>query len=114
MNPEVLPDQIHSPRTATAGEHPCEVYMYHAPVPVRTQFHHTKPVYLQNRLYGQIMYGPELWVCGTCHDSIHEWIGWLLGESRKPSPEPGWKIKHIAQETVDWYLDELERTAKNA
>lgn len=102
-------DLQNPPRTATAADQPCMVYKYHAPHPVRTQFHHTKPVYLQNRLYGEIRYGPELWVCGTCHDSIHEWLGWLLGESRRPNPEPGWTIKRIAQATFDWYKSEKER-----
>lgn len=95
------------PLTATAAEHPCEVYTYHAPQPVRTQFHHSKPVYLQNRVYGRITFAADTWCCGTCHDSIHEWIGYLLGESRKPDPEPGWKIKQRAQATVDWYLGEI-------
>lgn len=102
-------DLQHTPLTSPAGSNPCEVYSYHAPHPVRTQFHHTKPVYLQNRLYGKIVYPADLWCCGTCHDSIHEWLGWLLGESRKPNPEPGWKIKAIAQATYDWYMGELKK-----
>lgn len=109
---DIPADLQNPPRTAMASEQPCQVYEYHAPHPVRTQFHHTKPVYLQNRLYGEILYGPELWVCGTCHDSIHEWLGWLLGESRKPSPEPGWKIKQIAEATYEWYHSELLRMGK--
>lgn len=102
-------DLLTRPRTASAADQPCQAYKYHAPIPVRTQFHHTKPVYLQNRLYGKIIYGPELWVCGTCHDSIHEWLGWLLGESRRPNPEPGYKIKYLAEETYSWYMGELAR-----
>lgn len=100
-------DLQHTPLTATAAEHPCQLYTYHAPTPVRTEFHHTKPVYLQNRLYGRIIYGADLWVCGNCHDAIHEWLGWLLQESRHPEPEPGWKAKAVAAATYDWYLSEL-------
>lgn len=102
----------HTPRTATAAQHPCELHRYHAPAPTRTQFHHTKPVYLQNRLYGEIVYGPELWVCGSCHDSIHEWLGFLLGETRRPDPEPGRYAKEQAQATFDWYMAENERLGK--
>lgn len=102
-------DLTSTPRTATAEEHPCELYTYHAPTPSRTQFHHSKPVYLQNRLYGRIVYPADFWVCGTCHDNLHEWIGYLLGESRKPNPEPGWKAKQAAQATVDWYNNEKEQ-----
>ena len=102
-------DLQHTPLTSPAGSNPCEVYEYHAPIPVRTQFHHTKPVYLQNRVYGKILFPADLWVCGTCHDSIHEWIGFLLGESRHPSPEPGWKIKRIDEATVTWYREELKK-----
>lgn len=99
----------HPPVTATATEHPCELYAYHAPRPSRTQWHHTKPVYLQNRLYGKIEFGPELWVCGSCHDSIHEWLSFLLGEARRPDPEPGRLAKASAQATFDWYQAEKAR-----
>jgi hypothetical protein len=95
--------------TAKAGEHPCELYSYHRPQVTRTQYHHTKPVYLQNDLYGKIVYGPDLWVCGSCHDSIHEWLSWLLGEARKPDPEPGRYAKASAQASYDWYCAEQQR-----
>ena len=39
---------------ARAADRPCELYRYHAPVPSRTQGHHRRPVYLQNRVYGRI------------------------------------------------------------
>jgi hypothetical protein len=97
-------DLQHTPETATAAEHPCAAYLYHAPAVVRTQYHHTKPMYLQERLYGKVLYGADLWLCGNCHDSVHEWLGYLLGESRMPNPQPGWKIKKIAQATFDWYV----------
>lgn len=91
---------------ATADEHPCELYAHtDSPIPTRTQFHHSHPVYLQNRVYGEIQDPPDMWLCGLCHDSVHDWISWLLGEARRPVPDPGWKAKHAAQATVDWYLD---------
>lgn len=94
---------VTEPRTARAADKPCELYSYHAPAVVRTQGHHMHPVYLQNRLYGRIQ-DPELkWLCGSCHDAVHEWIGWLLGETRRPVPEPGRLAKAEAQRTVDWY-----------
>jgi hypothetical protein len=93
-------------RTATAAEKPCELYAYHAPTPSRTQGHHIRPVYLQNRVYGKIIDGTLLWVCGNCHDNIHEWLGYLLGESRRPNPEPGRLAKAQARWTYDWYVAE--------
>lgn len=92
------------PREAKAADKPCELYTYHAPVPSRTQGHHRHPVYLQNRVYGRIQDSELMWVCGTCHDSIHEWLGYLLGESRRPDPEPGRYAKREAQATYDWYV----------
>lgn len=91
------------PRTAHAAEHPCELHRYHAPAVVRTQYHHSKCVYLQNRLYGRIKYGADTWICGTDHDSLHAWLDWLLGEADKPDPEPGRMVKAAAQQTYDWY-----------
>ncbi|NUS01930.1 MAG: hypothetical protein HOV97_05125 [Nonomuraea sp.] len=108
----MLEDQISTPRTALASEQPCEFYLYHAPKPTRTQFHHGKPVYLQDRLYGKVLFGPDTWACGTCHDSVHDWIYFLMGERRRPDPEPGWKTKQRAQATVDWYIAEARRLGK--
>lgn len=90
-------------RTATASSRPCELHTYHSPTPARTQGHHRHPVYLQNRIYGRIVDNELLWVCGTCHDNIHEWLSWLLGEAREPSPHPGRLAKAEAQRTHDWY-----------
>lgn len=94
-----------TPKTARAVDHPCELYSYHQPMVLRTQYHHSKPVYLQNRVYGQIIYGADFWVCGTCHDSLHETIDWLLNEGRQPYPMPGVNsnIYRKAMQTVDWY-----------
>lgn len=89
--------------TAPAAERPCQLYTYHAPAPSRTQGHHRHPIYLQNRVYGRIQDTELLWVCGTCHDNIHEWLAWLLGEAREPNPHPGRYVKTEAQTTYDWY-----------
>lgn len=94
------------PKTAPASLRPCQMHRYHWPKPVRTQGHHRRPVYLQMRLYGEVRYKERLWSCGTDHDSIHAWIDWLLGEARKPDPEPGRRTKVEAQAAVDWYLAE--------
>jgi hypothetical protein len=92
-------------REAKAADRPCELHLYHSPKVVRTQGHHRRPVYLQNRVYGRIQDGELMWLCGTCHDSVHEWLGWLLGESRKSDPEPGWKAKAEARQAYDWYTE---------
>lgn len=90
-------------RSAQAADRPCELHRYHSPKPSRTQGHHRAAVYLQNRVYGKIVIGDLLWVCGTDHDSIHDWLSWLLGEARKPDPEPGRLVKAEAQRTFEWY-----------
>lgn len=92
-----------TPKTATAGDQPCQLYKYHWPKVMRTQYHHTKPEYLQKRVYGKTIYPADLWLCGTCHDSVHETIDWLLGEGRTPSPLPGRKVYDTAMATVRWY-----------
>ncbi len=96
-------------RTAQAAERPCQLYTHRcAPRPTRTQGHHRKPVYLQNRVYGRIVDNELMWLCGLDHDSTHDWIAWLLGEARKPNPEPGYKAKAEARRTVAWYLAALD------
>lgn len=95
-------------RTAFAAEQPCELVAYHAPLPVMTEHHHTKPVFLQNRLYGRIEFGADLWVCSNCHDSIHAYLYWLLGERAEP-PHIGRAAKAEAYETYYWYLGEKAR-----
>jgi hypothetical protein len=94
-----------TPRTAHASQRPCELYAHSgSPRPTRTQGHHRHPVYLQNRVYGQIRDPELLWVCGLCHDSIHAYLDWLLGDASKPDPMPGWRVKQEAARTVLWYL----------
>lgn len=97
--------RVPAPVEAQAADHPCALYAHSSsPVPTRTQGHHSRPMYLQVRLWGEVRDHSVTYLCGLCHDSVHEWIGWLLGESRRPDPEPGWKAKAEAQRTVDWYL----------
>jgi hypothetical protein len=62
-------------------------------------------VYLQNRVWGRIRDTELLWVCGLCHDSIHEVIAWLLGEGREPSSRPGRAVLVEARTSVAWYLE---------
>lgn len=94
-------------REATATKRPCQLHKHHWPRPSRTEGHHRHPVYLQNRVYGQIKDPELLWVCGTCHDNIHEWLSFLLGEARRPDPEPGRLAKAEAQRSYDWYMAAL-------
>lgn len=88
--------------------HPCELYSYHAPVPTLTEGHHVHPVFLQNKLYGQIVDNELKYLCSNCHDSVHEWIYWLLGQ-RRNEPHVGRLAKEEAQRTYDWYIAEMER-----
>lgn len=90
---------------AFATVHPCELVAYHAPRPVVTEFHHTKPVFLQNTLYGHIVYPADLWVCSNCHEAIHAWLYWLLGERKQPD-YIGRAAKVEAERTFQWYRDE--------
>lgn len=92
---------------AFAATQPCQLVTYHAPVPVITEYHHQKPVFLQNRLYGRIIHGPSLWVCSNCHEAIHAWLYWLLGERKEP-PYIGRAAKAEAERTYAWYLGEQE------
>lgn len=101
-------DPVSGPKTAQAADKPCELYQYHAPRPSRTQGHHRHPVYLQNRVYGKIQDPELMWLCGTCHDSTHTWISFLLGEAREPNPHPGKYHKAEAQKAVDWYRQAME------
>lgn len=92
------------PRTAPAAEHPCEWYAHSgAPKPVRTQAHHRLPIYLQKRLYGEVRHHYIAWSCGLCHDSIHAWLSYLLGEAYRPNPEPGPRIQAEAAGVKAWY-----------
>lgn len=96
------PEEI---RTATATFRPCELYAHtDSPIVVRTQGHHRRPLYLQRRLYnGATPNDDLLWVCGLCHDSIHELLSYRLGEARKPDPMPGRHVRQAVNETLAWY-----------
>jgi len=96
------------PKQAPFGDHPCVLVSYHAPTPSVTEFHHSKPVFMQNRLYGNIQYGADTWLCSNCHDSVHEWIYWLVG-MRRNMPNVGRAAKAEAERTVAWYDAERER-----
>lgn len=96
-----MPD---GPLTASAASRPCQLYAHSvAPVPSRTQGHHRYPVYLQERLWGEVRETELLWLCGTCHDNVHEALGWLLRESRIPDPMPGYKTLAEAKRAANWY-----------
>lgn len=102
-NPDERFNTVAELRTAQASDKPCELYRYHFPRPSRTQGHHRHPVYLQNKVYGKIKDPELMYVCGTCHDSLHDVIPWMLGEARKPLPMPGRKVQAEAARTVAWY-----------
>lgn len=92
------------PMSASALDRPCQMYLDHGSAqPAVTQGHHRKPVYLQNRLYGRIV-DPELWwLCGTCHDNVHAWLYWIMGERRQPAPVP-LRARREAEQTRDWFV----------
>jgi hypothetical protein len=99
-------------RTARAIDHPCVLYAHSAPPkPTRTQWHHRFPEYLQRKVWGHTRFEDDehmMWLCGLCHDSVHDWIAWLLGEARKPVPEPGWNAKREAENAVAMYRSALD------
>lgn len=96
-------------RYADASIRPCEAYKDHgSSPPCRTQGHHRKPQYLQKRLYGQLVDKTIWWICGTCHDSIHAWLDYLLGEAYKP-PMPPPRLFKEAEAVYAWYMAEKER-----
>lgn len=97
-----------APREAFFLEKTCELVSYHAPIPVMTEFHHTKPVFLQNRLYGKIVFPADKWLCSNCHDAVHAWLYFLLGERKQP-PNIGRAAKAEAEATFNWFKTECER-----
>ncbi len=97
------PSLLEVPREASALVRPCQLHGYHSPVVVRTEGHHRHPVYLQNRVYGEIRDGELLWLCGIGHDAIHSWLPWALGEGRKPDVRPGAPTMDEVERTYEWY-----------
>jgi hypothetical protein len=100
-------------RTARAVDHPCELYAHTAaPIPSRTQRHHRFPEYLQRAVWGEERDDEDvMWLCGTCHDNVHEAIGWLLGETRQPNPMPGYKTLVEARYSIGRYRTALAGAA---
>lgn len=95
------------PISASALDRPCVMYLDHGSArPAVTQGHHVFPIYLQNRVYGQIRLGELVFLCGTCHDNTHAWLYWLLGERREPTPHPPARAKALARRAYDWYMEE--------
>lgn len=97
-----------APARAFWGDQTCELVTYHAPEPVMVEYHHQKPVFLQNTLYGKVIYGPSLWVCSNCHDAVHAWLYYLLGEHRAPA-RIGYAARREAERTFAWFNSEKER-----
>jgi hypothetical protein len=95
----------YQPKQAMWGDQFCQLVKYHAPIPSILEFHHSKPVFLQNRLYGNIKYGADLWLCSNCHDSVHEWLYWLLN-MRRLMPHVGYAAREEATRTFEWYNSE--------
>lgn len=94
------------PTTLSAGVQPCALYMDHGSSrPVIVQGHHRHPVYLQRRLWGEVRDEELIWLCGTCHDSVHAWLYWVMEERAKPSEVP-LRARAEAQQTWAWFLRE--------
>ena len=91
---------------APAEDAPCELYRDHGSArPCRTQSHHRFPLYLQKRLWGEIRLQDRIAVCGTCHDNIHAYLDWLLGEAYEPRPHPPARAKTEAQRVLAWFVN---------
>lgn len=89
---------------AAWNDHPCEMYLDHGSArPCMTEGHHWLPVFLQNQLYGRIINGELVWLCGTCHDNTHAWLYYLLGRWVEPRPHPPVRAKALAQKAFDFY-----------
>lgn len=105
MSPENGHELIR-PITAPAAEKPCELYLDHGSSnPVITQGHHIFPVYLQNRKYGKIVIPDLMYLCGTCHDSVHAWLYWIMGERKKPSVPVPPRAEALAWRAYQWFHD---------
>jgi hypothetical protein len=95
------------PRTADAADHPCQLYAHGTgPRPVRTQGHHRLPQYLQLRLWGEVRDHDLLWLCGSCHDTVHALVSHWIDGWRRPDPWPGQRAQREARRTVLLYQGE--------
>lgn len=102
----VVPVTDHPPvERAFFDEHPCELVSYHAPTPVMTEFHHSKPMYLQKRLWGEVRFGPDVYYCSNCHEAVHSWCYFLDGERREPKTI-GRAAKAAGAAMFGWYMSE--------
>jgi hypothetical protein len=102
------------PVTASAATRPCELYATHYPVVVVTEGHHIHPVYLQNRVYGRIQDTELKWLCSGCHDAVHAWLYWLLGERARPAVTPPPRARAEAEHAHAWYLQaQLQATPEH-
>lgn len=93
---------------AFATDKPCALVGYHAPLPVMTEHHHSKPSYLQTRLYGKVVYAADIYYCSNCHDAVHAWTYWLMGERQMPM-NMGRNAKAAGQAIYDWFNAEKTR-----
>lgn len=101
----VHPRAVELPRTVSALERPCSLYLDHGSArPAVTQGHHAKPLYLQWRKWGEYRSAELVWLCGTCHDSIHAWLYWIMGERYQP-PTPPLRAVRSAESTLAWFSD---------
>lgn len=96
-------------RSMSAAEQPCAMYLDHgSATPSITQGHHRHPQYLQKRVYGGVVKDLELlWLCGGCHDSVHAWLYWLVGERAEPAAMPPPRAKKEAETANEWYVAAL-------
>lgn len=87
----------------------CELYLDHGSArPVFVQGHHLKPEYLQKRLWGEVRHNELIWLCGSCHDTVHGWIYMTMGDwkqtvSRSQVPP---RALVVAENAVKWYQSE--------
>lgn len=93
------------PLAAQAWLRPCELYVNHgSATPVITQGHHLHPQYMQMEVYGEIRDLELLYVCGTCHDSIHAWLYWLTGARALPQSHVPQRAQERAAQAYRWYI----------
>ncbi len=100
--------KIEKPKTAFFYEHICSLVSYHAPRPVISEHHHRKPAFLQKRVYGKVLYDADMWLCSNCHEAVHAWLYYILGERDYPLGI-GRLAKAEAERTFDWYSREKIR-----
>ena len=62
----------------------CVLHRIHLPRPVRTHLHHTFPLYLQLRKWGEVRDKRRVYVCPTGHDDVHAAIEALLVQAPLP------------------------------